>query len=85
MGEIEAAAAGHQKLAARRRHAVVDRHGKAARAQDIGRHQAGWTGADDRDIDVFHGSRGALEPKSGSKPLDPFAALSNSRRASTIR
>ena len=49
VGQIEPAAPGHQQLAARRRHRVIDRHAGAALRQHLGRHQAGGTGTDDGD------------------------------------
>ncbi|MNK50851.1 hypothetical protein D3C87_697360 [compost metagenome] len=47
--EVEAAAAGQQKLAAHRGHRVVHVHLRAGRAQHFGRHQAGRSAADDGD------------------------------------
>jgi hypothetical protein len=49
MGEIEAAAAGHQELAPRRGHPVVDRDRSASPRQHFGGHQAGWSRADHGD------------------------------------
>ena len=53
--EVEPAAPRHQELAAGRRHAVVDRHLRAALRQGLGRHQAGRPRADHRD--AFHAER----------------------------
>src|SRR5262245_23610521 len=50
MSEIQSAAAGHQKLAASRRHGVVDGDAGAAPRQHLRRHQAGGTGPDDGDV-----------------------------------
>jgi hypothetical protein len=50
--QVEPAAPRHQELAAGRRHAVVDRHLRAALRQGLRRHQAGRAGADHRD--AFH-------------------------------
>ena len=41
MGEVEAAAAGEQELAADRRHPVIDRDGDALTGEHFGRHQPG--------------------------------------------
>ena len=48
MGNIEAAAPGHQKLAAHAWHAVVDRDFDPAMSQHVGCHQPGRAAADDR-------------------------------------
>ncbi len=50
MGQVEPAASGHQELAASGRHCVVDGDGSAALREHFGRHQAGGTGTDDRDV-----------------------------------
>ncbi len=49
VGEIEAALAGHEELAAHRRHGVIHIDGHPRRRQDFGRHQAGGAGTDDAD------------------------------------
>ena len=41
---------GHQELAARRRHRVIDGDVGTALRQHLGRHQAGGAGADDGDV-----------------------------------
>jgi hypothetical protein len=50
MRQIEPAAAGHQELAAHRRHRVKHRDVGAASRQHLSRHQPGGTGADDGDV-----------------------------------
>ena len=70
VGEIEAAASRHQELAPGRRHALVDRDLRAARRQNLSRHQPRWTGTDNRDI------QDAQPPIDGSLMPAAFAACS---------
>src|SRR5574343_1468974 len=59
MGDVHAALAGHQELAAKRRHGIEYRHLQAAGGrQDFSRHQAGWAATDDGDA-LAHSSPAA--------------------------
>lgn len=53
MGDVEAAAPGHQELAADARHGVEHDDAGAGLRCGVGRHQPGRPGADDRHIDGF--------------------------------
>ena len=48
--EVEPAASGHQKFAARGRHRIIDGDMRATLREHFGRHQAGGASADDRDV-----------------------------------
>ena len=50
VGQVQAAASRHEKLAAERRHLVVDRDGHARSSQALRRDQPGGTAADDGGI-----------------------------------
>ena len=80
MGEIEAAAAGQQKFAADRRHAVVNGDVRAAAGENLGRHQAGGPAADDGDVDDAQTdvTRNSLSA-SLDHDLDLFAGLEAAR------
>ena len=57
MGEIEAAAAGHQEFSADRRHAVINGDAGAALGQHLGRHQTGWNGPDHGNFEISHSGK----------------------------